>query len=202
LPPGGRVGLWEVIGNMSASKKFPVLAALLGVLLVAGAASGQAKDSDMSTSCIGAPARKNLSECPGGPSKFEIKQKRAAAFKSAPPPRERKSQQEFKPKNPTEAMAAGQRDTRKTRLQARARALLITEIGGLERLFKATPKKSPDRPQLIRRLAEGYAELEAAALRDKNANEIKAIDNKKKNPSVAAKARSDASQAKKIVDAA
>ncbi len=32
-------------------------------------------------------------------------------------------------------MAAGQRDTRKSRLQARSRALLITEIQGLERLY-------------------------------------------------------------------
>jgi TolA-binding protein len=187
---------------MSASRTFPVLAIALGLVLGASSASGQAKDSDISTQCIAADARKHMSECPGGPSKFEIHQKRGAAFKSAPPPRERKSASDIKPKNPTEAMAAGQRDARKTRLQARARALLITEIGGLERLFKATPKKSPDRPQLIRRIAEGYVELEAAALRDKTEAEIKAMDNKKKNPQLASKARSDASQAKKIVDAA
>lgn len=188
---------------MSASKTFSVLAALFGLLFAAPSApAAEAKYSDLSTQCIGSEARKNMSECPGGPSKFEIHQKRGAAFKSAPPPRERKSEKDIKPKNPTEAMAAGQRDTRKTRLKARARALLITEIQGLERLYKRTPKKSPDRPQLIRRLAEGYVELEAAAIRDKTEAEIKAQDNKKKKPSLAAKSRRDAAQAKKIVTAA
>ena len=63
--------------------------------------------------------------------KLGIKRK----FKGAPPPRELKKQTDVKPQNPTEEMAAGQRDTRTTRLKARARALLITEIQGLERLF-------------------------------------------------------------------
>ncbi len=172
------------------------LSAIIALPTVASAAS------EMSSACVGSEAKKNLSECPGGPTKMVVGGKRAAAFKSAPPPRERKSPTDIKPKNPSESMAAGQRDTRKNRLKARARALLITEIGGLERLFRSTPKKSPDRPQLIRRLAEGYVELESAALRDKTRSDIIAQDFKKKNPGKARTARGQASQAKKIMVAA
>ncbi|MEZ4226747.1 MAG: tetratricopeptide repeat protein [Polyangiaceae bacterium] len=186
---------------MNAHSAYSILAALVVTLSFAQARAASSSDN-LPNSCVGAEANKNYSECPGGPSKFVIKSKRGAAFKSAPPPREKKSSTETKPKNPGESMAAGQRDTRKTRLKARQRALLITEIQGLERLFKRTPKKSPDRPQLIRRLAEGYVELESAALRDQTGAEIKAQDLKKKNPSAATKARRDASQAKKIVAAA
>jgi len=185
---------------MKCFKALSVLTIALGALIGRPATSAAA--DDLSSSCVGSEAKKNLSECPGGPSKFAVGGKRNAAFKSAPPPREVNKTKDIKPTNPTEAMAAGQRDTRKARLQARSRALLITEIQGLERLYRSTPKKSPDRPQLIRRLAEGYVELESAALRDKTAADIKAQDNKKKKPAVAAKARRDASSAKKIVDAA
>ena len=178
---------------MKSLKALSVLSALLGALIAAPATSAAA--GDLSSSCVGPEAKKNLSTCPGGPSKFTVGGKRPAAFKSAPPPRERKDASNTKPTNPTEAMAAGSRDSRKNRLQARSRALLITEIQGLERLYRSTPKKSPDRPQLIRRLAEGYVELESAALRDKTAADVKAQDQKKKNPGAASKARSDASAA-------
>ena len=55
------------------------------------------------------------------------------------------------------------RDDRTLRHRPRALALLRAEAQGLERLFRATPVRSPDRPQLVRRLAEGYVELCAAA---------------------------------------
>lgn len=185
---------------MKSLKALSVLSALLGALIAAPATSAAA--DDLSSSCVGPDAKKHLSECPGGPSKFQVGGKRPAAFKSAPPPRERKDASNRKPTNPTEAMAAGTRDQRKNRLQARSRALLITEIQGLERLYKTTPKKSADRPQLIRRMAEGYVELESAALRDKTKADVQSQDLKKKNPGGAAKARSDATAAKKIVEAA
>ena len=186
---------------MNARSAYSILAAFFCLTFSVGAQAAS-DTKDLSSSCVGPEANKNFKECPGGPSKFVIKTKRGAAFKSAPPPREKKSQSDTKPKNPGESMAAGQRDTRKTRLKARQRALLITEIQGLERLFKRTPKRSPDRPQLIRRLAEGYVELESAALRDQTGAEIKASDLKKKNPSLATKKRREAAQAKKIVVAA
>lgn len=57
-------------------------------------------------------------------------------------------------------------DLRKNAQQPRARALLIVELQGLTRLFQRTSAQSPDRPQLLRRIAEGYVELRSAAARD------------------------------------
>lgn len=57
-------------------------------------------------------------------------------------------------------------DSRRGRFQPRARQLLVTEAQGLEALFRATPKDAADRPRLMRRLAETYTELSAAAARD------------------------------------
>jgi tetratricopeptide (TPR) repeat protein len=166
-----------------------------------------AKAGKMSSECISSKAYDNINECPGGPAKFEAKKKRGAAFKSKPPPREKRSLKDSaKPRDARQLSKFAERDTRKTRLQARARALLITEIQGLERLFKRTPKRSGDRPQLIRRLAEAYVELESAAVRDKIAADIKATDYKKSKSSSkrrsASKYRTEAAKAKKIEAAA
>lgn len=57
-------------------------------------------------------------------------------------------------------------DARRGRLQPRSRLLLITELQGLEALYASVPKDAADRPKLMRRLAEGYVELSAAAVRD------------------------------------
>jgi tetratricopeptide (TPR) repeat protein len=179
----------------------PLLAAVL-LSLSAGAAETKAKASArLSNQCVGDPAYKNLEACPGGPSQFDIKKKRSAAFQSAPPPRDvRKTQDDVKPTNPSEEMGIGQRDERKTRLKARARQLLITEITGLERLYASTRKQSPDRPQLVRRLAEAYVELGSAANRDKIEAEIKADTAKqKKNRALYDKSRSEAGKAKDIL---
>jgi TolA-binding protein len=55
------------------------------------------------------------------------------------------------------------RDDRTVRHRPRTMALLRAEAQGLERLFQATPLRNPDRPQLLRRLAETYVEVAAAA---------------------------------------
>lgn len=182
---------------------FATLSAACAVLLSAATSSAvpEAKPSDLSTECISPEASKALSECPAG-KMADVHSKRPAAFSSAPPPRDvKKRQDDSKPVNPEELSKYAERDTRKNRLQARARALLITEIQGLERLYKRTAKKSPDRPQLTRRLAEGYVELESAAQRDKIAADIAAQDAKKKNQPVT-KHRADAAAAEKILAAA
>jgi tetratricopeptide (TPR) repeat protein len=193
---------------MSAKRAFPFLA-FLSVLLVspfAGAESEtKAKVADtLSKECISPDAYKALQACPGGPKQFDIHQKRGAAFKSAPPPVEKKDRKDdSKPQNPDVSQSAGFRDDRATRLKARARALLITEITGLERLYGSTRKKSPDRPQLVRRLAEGYVELETAANHDKVQGEVDADDAKKaKNKAKYDKARAESAKAKKILDSA
>jgi TolA-binding protein len=45
----------------------------------------------------------------------------------------------------------------------RTRALLIAEVQSLEALFASTAKNSPDRPRIVRRLAEEYVELADSA---------------------------------------
>ena len=193
---------------MIATRAYPLLACfcvLLAASSVGAVPQTKAKINEtLSKECISADAYKTLATCPGGPKQFDIKKKRSAAFKSAPPPVEKKERKdESKPQNPDVEQSAGFRDARKERLKARARALLITEIGGLERLFANTRKKSPDRPQLVRRLAEGYVELESAANRDKIQAEINADDAKKgKDRSKYDKARGEAGKAKKILDSA
>ena len=188
---------------MSSKRAFVGVTVAFGMLLNAATsfAVTEAKPTDLSTECISPDAAKALSECPAG-KMADVHSKRPAAFSSAPPPRDvKKRQDDSKPVNPEEMTKLAERDTRKNRLQARARALLITEIQGLERLFKRTAKKSPDRPQLVRRLAEGYVELESAAQRDKIAADISAQDAKKKKQD-ATKFRSDAAAADKILAAA
>src|SRR6478735_2457477 len=188
---------------MSSKRAFVGVTVAFGMLLNAATSGAvtEAKPTDLSTECISPDAAKALSECPAG-KMADVHSKRPAAFSSAPPPRDvKKRQDDSKPVNPEEMTKLAERDTRKNRLQARARALLITEIQGLERLYKRTPKKSPDRPQLVRRLAEGYVELESAAQRDKIAADISAQDAKRKKQD-ASKFRSDAAAADKILAAA
>lgn len=63
----------------------------------------------------------------------------------------------------TTALAVPARDPRLARMRPRARALVVTELQGLESLFTATASTAPARPALIRRLAEEYAELARSA---------------------------------------
>jgi hypothetical protein len=52
-------------------------------------------------------------------------------------------------------------------LGKRSTKLLVAELQGLERLLRTTPRNSPERPRLLLRLAEGYAELAAIKQREK-----------------------------------
>lgn len=47
--------------------------------------------------------------------------------------------------------------------QKQSTRLLMRELTRLERLLAVTPKRSPERVRIIRRLADGYAELEQLA---------------------------------------
>jgi TolA-binding protein len=62
-------------------------------------------------------------------------------------------------------LPASVRDGR--RFANRSRALLVTQIQGIESIFAATPAGSPDRPAMMLRLAEHYGELEHVAEADK-----------------------------------
>lgn len=62
----------------------------------------------------------------------------------------------------TSPLAVVARDPRLARAP-RPRALVVTELAQLERLFAASTVGSPDRPNLLRRLAEDYGELARTA---------------------------------------
>jgi len=155
----------------------------------------KAEASTSAGQCISPDAEKAINECPKGALKTEGHKRAGTSFKTAPPPLKAREQKEFKPGDLSMLGNLAERDTRKGKMQARARALLITEIQGLERLYKQTPKDSPDRPQLTLRLAEGYAELEQAAIRDKIAADIKLQDKKRKGGAVTAE-KTEISKAK------
>jgi len=57
-------------------------------------------------------------------------------------------------------------DSRIAQRTPRARALVISDVQALESLFASMAKTAPDRPKLMRRLAERYVELSASAARD------------------------------------
>ena len=158
--------------------------------------------------CISKQAAEVLVACPNtGPTQFNVSQRGKAPatnFRSAPPPQElKKRDSKTHPGAPSESQSAAQRDERASRLQPKVRALLVTEIQGLERLFASTSKKSPDRVQLARRLAENYVELESAGFRDKVEAEIKSGEAKqKKQAANVTKFQKDASNANKVMLAA
>ena len=172
------------------------LAVTAGAVVVAGPASA----ADV---CISPAAKEALAACPGGKLEATAGKKPQVSFKSAPSAINlKKGDLQLKPSNPSASMNAAQRDERRNRLAARSRQLLVTEIQGLESLYTSTPKNAPDRPKLMRRLAEGYVELESAAFRDKTESGMKADEAKKKNPAQAAGFTAEAGKADKILGAA
>jgi len=178
-----------------------VLRAVGAAALTVGAVA-VAGPADAADACISQGAKDALAQCPGGKLAAQAGKKPQVSFKSAPQSINlKKGDQQTKPNNPTASMNAAQRDERRNRLAARSRQLLVTEIQGLESLFASTPKNAPDRPKLMRRLAEGYVELESAAFRDKTENGIKADEAKRKNPKAVGSFVEEAGKAGKILDA-
>ncbi|MGK3964369.1 tetratricopeptide repeat protein [Sorangium sp. So ce118] len=185
--------------------KFSVLHALraaAGTLAVAACAA-TASPATAADACITQPAKDAIAACPGGKLQVSAGKKPQVSFKSAPTGINLKKRDDLtKPANPTASQASAQRDERRNRLAPKVRSLLITEIQGLEGLYASTPKNAPDRPKLMRRLAEGYVELESAAFRDKTEGQIKADEAKRKNPKAVAGLRAEIGKADKILAAA
>lgn len=172
-------------------------------LLLVGTAVTVGTEALAAEVCIDEKAKQSLNACAGGvaPKEFKGSKTPATNFHSAPQSADlKKKDQQTKPGKPN--IEEAPRDERKSRLQARQRALLVTEIQGLERLFETTAKNKPDRPQLARRLAEAYVELESAAFRDKTQAEIKRDELKKTNPNAAGQQQTQANQADAVMKAA
>ena len=172
-----------------------------GAAVAANEAPASTASSAGGPACISDTAKNTLAACENkGPASFNVGSHGKAPqvnFHSAPPPADLKKRDLQKtPSVPTESLT---RDERKGRLQARARALLATEINGLENLFQTTPRNAPDRVQLARRLAEDYVELESAAFREKTQAEIDRDSLKKTNPAAAGQKQAIANQANAIM---
>jgi hypothetical protein len=56
---------------------------------------------------------------------------------------------------------------RPSSLERASRRLLMAELLRLESVLKSMPRNAPDRPTVLRRLAEGYAELERLSERER-----------------------------------
>ena len=163
----------------------------------ATAGAGSTNSATAGGACISEEAKQSLVACPNsGPQSFDVGQHGKAptvAFHSALGPNGKKE-------IPQPSFDRGEaRDDRKNRLVVRQRALLVTEIAGLEDLLRKTAQNSPDRVDLARRLAEDYVELENAAFHEKTQAEIDRDALKKKNPSAAAQKQATVDQDTKLM---
>ncbi|MFO0643706.1 MAG: tetratricopeptide repeat protein [Polyangiaceae bacterium] len=165
------------------------------------AADGAASSSASGGVCIEEKAKKELNACAvAGPKEFAAHGKQTQAnFRGVAPIGDPKKKDN---KPPSPVVNDAPRDERKSKLQARQRALLFTEIQGIERLFQNTPRNAADRVTLARRLAEAYVELEAAAFRDKTNAEMERDNLKKANPQGAGQKQALANQADQVMKSA
>jgi tetratricopeptide (TPR) repeat protein len=154
--------------------------------------------------CIPAEAEKRLAECPGGKFKASVTKRPQVSFSSKPEGIRRKKRiTTRKPPKLSDIAKTADRSGRARALQDKQRALLLTEIQNIRALYKSTPKNDKDRPQLMRRLAEGYVELESSADRERIKAEIKASDYKRKGKrKKAAKYKRKAKTTRKVIKAA
>ena len=65
---------------------------------------------------------------------------------------------------PDEAWMHAIREPKNWASKQRSTRLLMQELVRLERLLRVTPTRSPERARMVRRLADGYAELEQLAM--------------------------------------
>src|SRR5580704_1044743 len=181
-----------------------VTAVVFGVGLAAtrpalAAEASSAPSAPSGPACISDQSFKTLEACPNtGPTSFNV-----SGHGKAPTMSFHSKVEEVKKNNktigiggPDVAMLGGMRDLRKSALQQRVLALLVTEIQQLESLYRTTEARSKDRPMLLRRLAEDYVELENAAFREKTVAEVARDAAKKSNPREAQKQQSIANSRK------
>lgn len=172
----------------------PVRIALLATLALASAGRAEAQEV-----CVSQAAKTALSQCPAGVTKPAPGGKKEISIK--PPPAAPAAKNATTPRAPDPAPGQGPRDDRRIRSQAREKQLIVTQIQQLETLLAATPAAAPDRPGLLRRLADTYVELEAATFRERTELGIK-IDTVKKTASAdATKLLAEREKADKVLAA-
>lgn len=158
------------------------LLAAIGLVFVGNASAAERK---MSNECISESAYTNINACPSGAIKSEGRKRVGTSFKSKPPPATAKPKKDIGPGDLGALDSLAERDTRKGAMKQRARQLLFHEISSTEDLYNETPKGTNEHQQLILRLAEAYAELEQAAVRERITKDIQVQDLKRKKGSAA-----------------
>jgi hypothetical protein len=167
----------------------------------ASSASDTSAPAASGPACVPDKAKQDLEACPAGPSLnpsgHDNKPKMSFHSKVE---ELKKGDKKIGVGNADVQMLAGIRDARQISMKQRALALLVTEIQGLEGLYRDTQIRSKDRPMLLRRLAEDYVELENAAFTEKTQAEIKRDAVKKSNPTEAGKQQSIVTARQKTMD--
>ncbi len=139
---------------------------------LSASASSSAPGSSGSV-CVPDSAKKSLEVCPEGPAMQSVPHGKAPTMSFHSKVEDiKKGDKQIGIGQADVSQLAGIRDARTTALQQRSLGLLVQEISGLEGLYKTTDLSSPDRPKLLRRLAEDYVELENAAFREKTVAEV------------------------------
>lgn len=159
------------------------------------ASLGAALPASAADVCISPKVAESLFACAGGPAP-----ERVVGAKSPvrlPPPAPAKTL-----KNPTRPPSPDGPGTaveiRRNIAGVKAIQLLVTQIQGLESLLGSTPTTAPDRPSLIRRLADSYVELESSAFRKKIESRAHEGEIRRESPTAAAAARAEGDRSEKI----
>ncbi len=180
------LSVWVVVSSLVIGSAHVAMAAD-----ASSSSSSEASAIPTTTSgpvCVSDQARKTLETCPDGPNLQSAPHGKAPAMSFHSKVEEvKKGDKKNEIGSADVQMLAGIRDQRQTALKQRVLALLVTEIQQLESLLRSTETRSKDRPQLLRRLAEDYVELENAAFREKTVAEVSRDAAKTSNPREAQK---------------
>jgi tetratricopeptide (TPR) repeat protein len=166
-----RIGGREAQRMMGACRG--LVSAALGALLVGLALPARAADAP---GCLASETRTAVA-CGGTPRLSHAAAEPAAVAFDVPAP---------KPATRPDALpapdAAGDGGRPDRPLNERSRSLLLRSIDQLTRLYEITPVESRDRPRLLRRLGDDYAELAADLARDHHDLAALAKDVRELNP--------------------
>lgn len=127
--------------------------------------------------CMSAAATKKVT-CDGV--KLTPQAKRTRVSYEAPKSDAASKPKELGPSDPTQVGNDTPRIDRV--LQKKGREFLLREIASVSKLYRDTPKTSKEKPQLLRRLADNYAELESDLYREQIETAALAADVRRINP--------------------
>ena len=176
--------MWKKLGSIGVPAVMAIAASIVDTAPAAAA--------DV---CLSQPARDAVMSCPKGMVRQSVGKRPVPSFNSVP----RSPPPKTKTTLPAPSAANEAKQLRRNLASVRSVQLLITYIQGLESLLATTPARAPDRPGILRRLAEGYVELEASALQSQTQASINAQNSRRKDPKAAAAFDATAAKSGKTV---